>query len=144
MQMADVRLLCDLAQIKVRPVAMVPAAAVPPPLFGVRKIFINRELPGAARPFVVLHELVHIIEGHADELEELTLDESRYPLEDRIADTVAAIGVTTAKERQMAPDRLSELLRSLVPVQSRAWQVHRAPATAEMVRDIPDISSWLR
>jgi hypothetical protein len=140
--MTDARLLCERAAVHIRVIRMVPAAAVPPPLFGMRKMFLSEYVPIPARTFVILHELTHVVSGHAEELEELVLDATRYPVEDRIADGVAAVGVTSRKDRELPVRELAQLLRELVPVESRAWQIYRAEATAELVREVPDLGRW--
>lgn len=121
---------------------MVPSAAAPPPLFGVRKLYLSSYLPPRAHTFVILHELTHIVSGDADELTDLVLDGTRYPMEDRIADGVAAIGITSRRDRELPVRDLAALLREMVPVESRAWQIYRAEATAELVREAPDLGRW--
>lgn len=139
---SDVARLCAAAAVELRVIPMLASAAAPPPVRGVRCLFLSQYLPHAARTFVTLHELAHIVAGHADELTAVVLDETRYPTDDRIADGVAAIGITSRSDRELPVADLADLLRELVPVRSRAWQVYRAQATAELVREAPDLGRW--
>ena len=139
---SDARRLCEAAAVRLRIVPMIPAAAVPPPIFGKQKIFLSEYLRIEARPFVILHELAHVASGDADELVVEVLDERRYPVKDQVADAVAAIGVTSRKDRELPVDELAELLRRLVPVKSRAWTLYRSNDVAELVRQAP-ARRWL-
>lgn len=134
----EARLLCDQAGVRVEMGRMVTSAMCPPPIFGQRYIFVSRRVPSAAMAFVLLHELTHVLAGDADELVELVLDESRYPPEDRVADGVAAIGVTSAAERMWPREELAERLRQLAPIQGRAWQAYRSNDVAALIREPED------
>lgn len=104
-----------------------------PPRGGKREVFLSRWIPHAARPFVLLHEFAHIVAGHSDEHTYVILDERRYPMEDQVADAVAAIGVTTPAEREWPAEDLAERLRELVPVDSRAWMRYRSNDVAMLI-----------
>lgn len=136
MEMRDVRYLCDRAQVRLRIIPIVPAGAAPPPMNGVRRLYISSYLPLTAQAFFGLHEWTHVLAGDADELVEVILDETRYPLEDRIADLVAAIGVTTPLERDLPAERMEDILRSIVPTDRRAWQRYRAPWVARTLTEM--------
>lgn len=131
--MSDARRLCERASVELVLLDMRTKASVPPPYLGVRMLFLSSRVPTAARPFIVLHELAHVLNGDADELEVLLLDETRYPLPDRIADAVAAIGITTPAEREWPAEDLAERLRELVPVDSRAWLKYRSNDVAKLI-----------
>lgn len=132
MMTGDVRSLCQIAGIEVRLVRMHAAACAPPLMCGQpRHIYLSSYLPASARPFVLLHELAHIVAGHAEELEQHI---DKYPFVDRVADGVAALGVTIPDERRWgAPDLQSRLLE-LVPVEGIAWTQYRSLDVAMFLR----------
>lgn len=134
---------CETAGVDVLVCDMAATAAMFPMMMGRRRMFISSRIPPAAKPFVLLHELCHVIRGDAEELTRLELDETRYPLEDRIADAVAAIGVTTPRDRLLPPDDLARWLQVSVPLDSRAWQVYRAGEVAGLLGFLTlDASDW--
>lgn len=133
--MPDVRALYRGARLDLGVLPIPASAAALPVIDGRRRVVVSSELPMAARPFVALHELVHIVEGHGEELEYLELGPEPYPMEDRIADAVAAIGVTSESDRNLAPVDLAELLRQLVPVDAVAWRIYRSAAVASLIAE---------
>lgn len=140
--MSEVRKLCAAAGVELCLEDMPAAAFAPPPWFGHHQVFLSTRVPIPARPFIVLHELCHIAAGDSAEPMRAIMDERRYPAEDQIADAVAAIGVTTPADRELPAEDLADLLRTLVPVRSRAWQVYRSNDVAALIRQAPDLGRW--
>jgi hypothetical protein len=120
------RRLCAAAGVDLSIGPIAPMGMVTPKIGGVHTIYVSDAVPFQARPFVILHELAHVLAGEAEELTVEVLDERRYPLKDQVADQVAAIGITSGRDRQLPMLELAALLRELVPVDSRAWQRYRS------------------
>jgi hypothetical protein len=140
--MADARRLCDRGNVELCVVDMPAAAFAPPPWFGHHQLFLSERVPMAARTFIILHELAHIVAGDAEEPTAVIMDDRRYPAEDQVADVVAGIGITTPADRALPTEGLTDLLRTLVPIESRAWQLYRSIEVAQLIREAPDLGRW--
>lgn len=130
---AEARSLFRQAGVELSLLPMPAYAMALPQIRGARRVLLSDRLPSTARAFVALHELVHVAEGHGTEIEILRLGAVPYPLEDQVADAVAAIGITSSADRETGPSDLADLLRTLVPVEAVAWRVFRSTATAELL-----------
>ena len=135
--------MAERCGIAVRRCNLTGAAAVLPPIEGRRLLYLEKSLRGRSQSLVLLHEIAHVLGGHADELTSLATDETRYPIEDRVADAVAVIGITTETERALPPTDLADWLRAAAPLSSRAWQVYRTNDVARAVHEIESHrTSW--
>lgn len=113
-----------------------------PPILGKYRIAIDAAAPRAARRYILLHELGHILAGEGDEPMEMRFS-GPLPESEDVCDLFSLVGIVDEAHILEGGEWLEQQIRQAVPIDDYGWQTYRIPRLAkklprvrELVRDL--------